>query len=83
MKPVLLYPITPLLHRSIRGGLTNQAPVAIEGPINQQPVSHQVLLGNGPPPAAVVAVVTVVTQSKVATLRHGERTVWLRQIFVA
>ena len=55
----------------------------IKRPVNQQTTPDEVCFGHYSPVAAIVAVVTVITQSKVAILRHGERTVWLRQIFVA
>src|SRR6185437_10581832 len=67
----------------LQNHLANHAPVRVERPINQQTTPDEVFFGHRSPVAAIVAVVTVITQSKVATLRHGKRTVWLREIFVA
>src|SRR5437870_1826495 len=63
--------------------LTNQPPVLIKRPINKQSAPNEICIRHGSPIAAVIAVVAVIAQGKIAVLRHRERTIWLRQIFTA
>src|SRR5437867_12104528 len=63
--------------------LANQPPVLIKRPIHKQSAPSQVCIRHSSRRAAVIAVVAVIAQGKVAVLRHRERTIWLRQIFTA
>src|SRR5436309_1665680 len=63
--------------------LTNQPPVLIKRPINKQSAPNEICIRHSSPIAAVIAVVAVIAQGKIAVLRHRERTIWLRQIFTA
>src|SRR5438093_868005 len=63
--------------------LTNQPPVPTKRPINEQSAPDEVCFRHRSPIAAVIAVVAVITHGKIAVLRHGECTTWLREIFMA
>src|SRR6476660_106622 len=63
--------------------LTNQSPVLIKWPVNTQSASDEVCFRHRSPIAAVIAVVAIIAQGKIAVPRHGECAIWLRQIFVA
>src|SRR5262249_4055249 len=68
-------------HSSI--GLTDVSPMGVKWPVNKQASAYQIFVGNRSPVAAVVAVITVVTQGEIAVPRHGEGLIRFREIFMA
>src|SRR5262245_64339124 len=63
--------------------LANQPPVPTKRPINKQSAPDEVCFRHRSPIAAVIAVIAVITQGKIAVLRHREQAIWLREIFMA
>src|SRR5436190_17017069 len=63
--------------------LANQPPVRIKRPVNEQTAPDDVYVRNRAPVTAVVAIVTVIAQGKIAVPRHRIRLIRLRQIVMA